>query len=88
MSIMGAGCRSVLAGELVVLLGLPAAATDVVRPEVEIIGVVSVIDGDTLEIHDRRIRLDGIDAPSPPRSAFGTVGRSGVGRHRRCSWPI
>jgi len=29
----------------------------------EITGIASVIDGDTLEIHGRRIRLDGIDAP-------------------------
>lgn len=29
----------------------------------ERVGRASVIDGDTLEIHDARIRLDGIDAP-------------------------
>jgi endonuclease YncB( thermonuclease family) len=27
------------------------------------VGIASVIDGDTIEIHGRRIRLDGIDAP-------------------------
>jgi endonuclease YncB( thermonuclease family) len=52
-----------LAAGALLLPGLPAAATDAVRPDAEIIGVASVIDGDTLEIHDRRIRLDGIDAP-------------------------
>ena len=41
----------------------PASATEALRRDAEIIGVASVIDGDTLEIHDRRIRLDGIDAP-------------------------
>ncbi len=34
----------------------PAAAT-------EIAGTASVIDGDTIEVHGRRIRLHGIDAP-------------------------
>lgn len=35
----------------------PASAQDL------IVGVASVIDGDTIEIHDHRIRLFGIDAP-------------------------
>ncbi len=29
----------------------------------DIIGRASVVDGDTLELHDQRIRLHGIDAP-------------------------
>lgn len=31
------------------------------------VGSASVIDGDTLEIHGRRIRLDGVDAPERGR---------------------
>ncbi len=37
------------------LLATPALA--------DVAGVASVIDGDTLEIHDQRIRLHGIEAP-------------------------
>lgn len=29
----------------------------------QLVGIASVIDGDTIEIHGRRIRFDGIDAP-------------------------
>jgi endonuclease YncB( thermonuclease family) len=78
VGIMGAGCRSVLAGALVVLLGLPAAATDAVRRDAEIVGVASVIDGDTLEIHGRRIRLDAIDAPEAAQLCLRD------GRKERC----
>jgi endonuclease YncB( thermonuclease family) len=45
-------------GLLIVLsIAVGAAAQD------RIVGIASVIDGDTIEIHDRRIRLFGIDAP-------------------------
>ena len=35
-----------------------------------IVGVASVIDGDTIEIHGRRIRLEGIDAPESKQTCI------------------
>jgi endonuclease YncB( thermonuclease family) len=52
---------------LTVLLASPAMAED-------IIGRASVIDGDTIEIHGRRIRLQGIDAPETRQSCTKTNG--------------
>jgi endonuclease YncB( thermonuclease family) len=50
--------RSQILGVLVaVFIAVPAAAQS------PVVGVASVIDGDTLEIHGKRIRLHGIDAP-------------------------
>jgi endonuclease YncB( thermonuclease family) len=51
-------CIDLCLGLLIILsMAVSAVAQD------RIIGVVSVIDGDTIEIHGRRIRLFGIDAP-------------------------
>ncbi len=45
--------RALIAG--LCLLATPALA--------DVVGVPSVIDGDTIEVHGQRIRLHGIDAP-------------------------
>ncbi|MTH33573.1 MULTISPECIES: thermonuclease family protein [Paracoccus] len=46
---------------LILACALPASASETIGPDLR--GVASVIDGDTIEIHGARIRLNGIDAP-------------------------
>ncbi len=51
-------CRGVAISLLLgALLSSPATATD------DIVGPGSVLDGDTIEVHGVRIRLEGVDAP-------------------------
>ena len=50
--------RSLILGVLTAaFIAVPAVAQS------PVVGVASIIDGDTLEIHGKRIRLHGIDAP-------------------------
>lgn len=62
----------------ILVCALPASASETVGPDLR--GVASVIDGDTLEIHGARIRLNGIDAPESGQhcqDAAGTAWRCG-----------
>ena len=68
-----------LAAITLVLAGaLPACSGETVDSDLP--GVASVIDGDTIEIHGKRIRLNGIDAPESGQrcqNARGTAWRCG-----------
>lgn len=78
MRIIESARLALLAVGVMLTLGMPATATEALRRDAEIVGVASVIDGDTLEIHDRRIRLDGIDAPESAQLCLRD------GRKERC----
>jgi len=46
-----------------VIAAIMVAAAPAARAQQSIVGVASVIDGDTIEVHGARIRMHGIDAP-------------------------
>ena len=56
---------------------LPACSSETTGDDLQ--GVASVIDGDTIEIHGTRIRLNGIDAPES-----GQLCQDARGTARRC----
>ena len=46
---------------LILACALPACSSETVDPDLR--GIASVIDGDTIEIHGARVRLNRIDSP-------------------------
>jgi endonuclease YncB( thermonuclease family) len=57
--------RILLVVATALLLAAPAMATN------EFVGLASVVDGDTIDIHGTRIRLWGIDAPESDQLCRG-----------------
>jgi endonuclease YncB( thermonuclease family) len=58
---------------LVIAFGIFQCSTQSAAQEREIVGIASVIDGDTIEIHGTNIRLWGFDAPERGRRCAGNV---------------
>jgi endonuclease YncB( thermonuclease family) len=69
VQILKSNLRRLVCVLLPLMLCFPAAAANLV-------GQVSIVDGDTLDIHDERIRLWGIDAPESTQLCRGRNGKA------------
>jgi endonuclease YncB( thermonuclease family) len=58
------------------LAGALLLATACARAAAELVGPAKVLDGDTLDVQGRRVRLHGIDAPEGDQSCTDGAGRS------------
>ena len=59
-----------------VIAAIMVAAAPAVRAQQSIVGVASVVDGDTIEVHGARIRMHGIDAPESRQECIRADGTS------------
>ena len=55
---------------------LAAMLASIAQAHTSVVGVASVIDGDTIEIHGRRIRLFGVDAPESRQACVDAAGNA------------
>ena len=59
-----------------VIAAIMLAAAPAARAQQSIVGVASVVDGDTIEVHGARIRMHGIDAPESRQECIRADGTS------------
>ncbi len=59
-----------------VIAAIMVAAAPAARAQQSIVGVASVVDGDTIEVHGARIRMHGIDAPENRQECIRADGTS------------